>query len=174
MLRLVFAAGLMLTATAAPAAAQTAEEAVAYVLMGLADGATLNRATTTFAWKELSASPASFEGDGNTGGKKYKIRFTVTALDDCTYDIVLEGPPNMVRMGKAEYAKVDLRKLDSASVGEHALKVQVEGHGFCETGTLNPTCMEVATSDLFGFVDTKKHAESFAFLRNEVCKARAG
>src|SRR5690606_13309119 len=76
----------------AVALAQTAEEAVAYGFMGLADGATFERATTTMSWREASTSPAVFDGDADIGGKRAKIQFTVTAIDPCRYEVALEGP----------------------------------------------------------------------------------
>lgn len=164
----VLVAALLTLLAAAPARAQTAEEAVAYAFLGLADGASLLRGKTTMSWKETADSPATFEGDADTAGHKYHIRFTVTAIDDCGYEITLEGPRDVVRMGKALYAKVDLRKVTGVSVVEHAVKALVSGNGFCETGAVNPNCMELDTSDLFGSVDVDRHQAAVAFIR-EVC-----
>jgi hypothetical protein len=151
--------------------AQTKEEAVAYAFLGLADNATLSRATTTMSWKETSNSPAVFEGDGNTNGHKYHITFTVAASSDCDYEITLEGPPQMVRQGKALFAKIDLRKINGVSVAEHAVKSSISGDGFCETGPVNPACMFVDATDLFGSVDLDRHKTTVDFIRNEVCDA---
>jgi hypothetical protein len=154
---------------AAPAFADTAEEAVAYAFLGLADGASLQRATTTMDWKESAASPATFEGDLTIGGHAVKVLFTVTAVDKCHYDVMLEGP--MVRTGRAIYAKIDLSKVTGVTVADHAFKAEVAGHGFCETGQTNPNCVHVAESDLFGFVDVKRHQDTLAFIRDSVCPA---
>jgi hypothetical protein len=156
-------------AIAAPARSQTAEEAVAYAFIGLADGASLVRGQTTMSWKEIAGSPATFEADATTAGRKYQIRFVVTAIDDCNYEVAIEGPRNMVRTGKAVYAKIDLRKVTGITVTDHAVKALVAGHGFCETGAMNPTCMELDTSDLFGSVDIDRHKETVAFIRDKVC-----
>ena len=94
-----------------PALAETAEEAVAYAFMGLADGASFKRATTTMTWTEASASPAVFDGDVDIDGKAAKVRFTVTAVDPCHYEVALEGPM-VPGGGKALYAKVDLIRRD--------------------------------------------------------------
>src|SRR6476619_6750338 len=79
-----------------PALAQTAEEAVAYAFLGLADGAKLARGQTSMSWKEAGKSPATFEGDAVVGGKPVKLRFIVTAIDECHYEVKLEDPANFV------------------------------------------------------------------------------
>ena len=161
------------TAIAVPVAAhaETAEEAVAYTLMGLADGATFERATTKMEWTEASASPAVFDGKATIGGKPADIRFTVTSVDPCHYEVTLEGPM-VPRAGKALYAKVDLTALGGVMPAADALHVDVAGDGFCETGRTNPDCMVVNRSDLFGFVEAERHAELVAFLREDVCPAK--
>ncbi|HMN85651.1 MAG TPA: hypothetical protein PKA74_06650 [Bauldia sp.] len=169
-MRLLIAAAALLSVVAA-ARAETPEEAVAYAFMGLADGATLERGTTTMEWKETGASPARYVSQSSTGGRKYSISFTVTASDPCKYEILLEGPPTMIPTGKAVYARVDLAKVTGITVGDHAFKAAVAGDGFCETGKTNPRCMPLDTSDLFGFVDVEKHKATLAFLRDEVCPA---
>lgn len=169
----ILAAALVLSALAAgPGRAETPEEAVAYAFMGLADGASLVRGQTTMSWKETGASPATFESESSTAGRKYQIRFTVTAEDPCTYQIVLEGPRTVVPTGKAVYARVDLARVTGVTVTDHAVKAYVAGDGFCETGSMNPTCMKLDTSDLFGAVDIEKHKATVAFL-GTVCPARA-
>jgi len=160
-------------AFAAPAAgfAATAEEAVAYTLMGLADGATFERATTKMEWTEASASPAVFDGKATIGGKPADIRFTVTSLDACHYEVTLQGP--MVPSGgKTLYAKVDLTAVDGVAPAPDALHVDITGGGFCETGRTNRDCMVVNRSDLFGFVEAERHGELVAFLREDVCPAK--
>lgn len=160
-------------AFAAPAAAfaATAEEAVAYTLMGLADGATFERATTKMEWKETGASPAVFDGKATIGGKPVDIRFTVAAVDPCHYEVTLEGP--MVPSGgKTLYVRLDLTTAGAITVASDAMHIDVAGSGFCETGRTNPDCMTVNQSDLFGFVDAKRHAELIAFLREDVCPAK--
>lgn len=168
---LCLAAACVAAFAAAPAAAVTAEEAVAYALMGLADGATLARGRTTLAWKETAASPAVFEGDGRGPGQNYHVRFTVAALDPCIYEITVEGPPGMIRMGKALFARVDLRKVTGIAIAADALHTTVSGDGLCETGNRNPVCMPVGSLDLFGTVEPEKHRQAVAFLSETVCPA---
>ena len=161
----MLAAVLVLSALAAgPGRAETPEEAVAYVFMGLADGAAITRGQTMMSWKETAPSPATFESQSSTAGRTYQIRFTVTAEDPCTYQIVLEGPRTVVPTGKAVYARVDLARVTGVTVADHAVKAYVAGDGFCETGSMNPTCMKLDTSDLFGSVDVAKHKATVAFL----------
>lgn len=164
------AAGMALAVPVA-AHAETAEEAVAYTLMGLADGATFERATTTLVWVEASTSPAVFDGDASIGGKPAKVQFTVTAVDRCHYEVTLAGPM-VPGGGKTLYAKVDLTALDGATPAADALHIDVAGGGFCETGRTNPNCIVVNRSDLFGFVEAKRHADLVAFLREDVCPAK--
>jgi hypothetical protein len=166
----LLAAGMAIAVPVA-AHAETAEEAVAYTLMGLADGATFERATTKMEWTEAGASPAVFDGAATIGGKPAKIQFTVTAIDACHYEVTLQGP--MVPSGgKALYAKVDLTAVGGVTPAADAIHVDVAGDGFCETGRTNPDCMVVNQSDLFGFVDAKRHGELVAFLREDVCPAK--
>ena len=75
-----------LAALAGPAAAQTAEEAVAYAFLGLADGARIERSGTTMAWVESGSSPATFDGEVVINGRKDTLHFTVKALEDCRYE----------------------------------------------------------------------------------------
>jgi hypothetical protein len=169
-LKPALAASVLVVASAGSAVAQTAEEAVAYVFMGLADGASFKRATTTMTWTEASASPAVFDGDVDIDGKAAKVRFTVTAFDPCHYEVALEGPM-VPGGGRAVYAKVDLSAVTGVAVASDAIRVEIAGNGFCETGRTNSECMTVAQSDLFGFVDAKRHADALAFIRADVCPA---
>jgi hypothetical protein len=160
----------MAFAVPAAALAETAEEAVAYGFMGLADGASFERATTTMNWKEASASPAVFDGDADIGGKPAKIRFTVTAIDPCHYEVALEGPM-VPGGGRRLYARIDLTAIDTVSVADDGIHIDVAGGGFCETGQNNAECMMMSQSDLFGFVEAGRHADLLAFIRSDVCPA---
>lgn len=164
------AAGTVITVPVV-AHAETAEEAVAYTFMGLADGARLERATTTLEWTAASTSPAVFDGDASIGGKPAKVQFTVTAIDPCHYEVMLQGPM-VPGGGKALYAKVDLTAVNGITPSADALHVEVTGSGFCETGRTNPNCMVVNQSDLFGFVEAERHARLVAFLRDDICPAK--
>jgi len=151
--------------------AQTAEEAVAYVFLGVAEGAKIVRGQTTMTWTETATSPATFAGDVDISGKSYKIGFTVKGIDDCHYEITLDGPPQLVRGGSALYARVDLHDVGEVTIVGDALHVAIKGTGFCETGTKNPTCMVIDTTDLYGGVDAARHKAAGEFLKSEVCKA---
>ena len=164
--------GLALLAHAGAAVAQTAEEAVAYAFLGLADGATFERATTTMSWKEASASPAVFNGALDINGNAMEATLTVTAVDPCHYEVTLEGPM-VPGGGRALYAKVDLTAVTDVAPAPGGIMVEVKGDGFCETGRTNPTCMTMSRSDLFGFLDADRHAETVAFIRTGVCPANA-
>lgn len=153
----------------APAAAQTAEEAVAYVFLGLADGASLERATTTTNWVETSASPATFDGDIVISGRSSKIRFIVKALEDCSYEITVEGPETLVPGGNRLFARVALGDLSNIAIDADGYRSTFDGGGFCETGPRNANCMPVQTIDLFGTVDATRHHDAIAYLRDEVC-----
>jgi len=168
--RLVFGAGVLFLALGGTALAETAEEAVAYAFMGLADGATFQRATTRMNWTESSTSPAIFDGDVDIEGKVAKVTFTVTAIDPCHYDIALEGPM-VPGGGKALYAKVDLTAVTGARIAPDAIRIEIDGDGFCETGRTNRDCMKVDRSDLFGTVEETRHAETLAFIKASVCPA---
>jgi len=152
-----------------PAVAQTAEEAVAYVFLGLADGAKLERATTTMSWAETAASPATFDGDVVISGHPSKIRFTVKALEDCRYEITLEGPEVLVPGGNRLFAQVALKDVSDIAIDKGGFKSTFNGIGFCETGRRNSNCMTVQNTDLFGKVDAARQQETIDFLRSEVC-----
>jgi hypothetical protein len=170
-LKPALAASVVFLAVGGTALAETAEEAVAYAFMGLADGATFKRATTSMNWTESSASPAVFDGDVDIDGKAAKVKFTVTAIDPCHYEVALEGPM-VPGGGKALYARVDLTAVTGVSVAADAIRVEIAGDGFCETGRNNTDCMKVDRSDLFGFVDASRHADALAFIRASVCPAK--
>ncbi len=153
---------------AAPLAhAETPEEAVGYAFLGLADGATLARGSTHLAWKESSTSPAVFVGHGEGGAKTYDVTFTITKVADCDYEIYLAGPAAMVRGGKALYAKVGLATVTGISAGP--TQVKIEGGGFCQTGQVNPNCVPVPATDLFGTIDPEKHLRIVEQIRAEAC-----
>jgi hypothetical protein len=168
--RAALGASALWMALAGTAVAETAEEAVAYVFMGLADGASFKRATTTLNWTEASPSPAVFDGDMTIGERAAKVRFTVTALDPCHYEVSLEGPM-VLAGGKALYARIDLTGVSGVTPAADAISVEIEGDGFCETGQKNPACMKMNESDLFGYIDAKRHADAVAFIRSSVCPA---
>jgi hypothetical protein len=172
MKRLLIAASILL-GLVAPAAAQTAEEAVAYIFLGLADGAKIVRGTTTMSWKESGGSPAVFEGDGNTAGHAYNLKFTITAEPDpCDYTITLEGPEDMVPQMKRLFAKVDFTRIDGVAISSDGFKAAVTGAGFCETGRVNPDCNWKDDPDLFGSVDLDRHSAAMQFIRTGVCTVR--
>ena len=155
----------------AAAHAQNAEEAVAYAFFGLADGANLVRGTTTMLWKEAAVSPATFESAAIVKGSPVPLRFTVKSVGECTFEVTVEGPPNVIPGKKRLFAKVDLRRITGVTVAEGARTSTISGSGFCETGMSNPTCMEVTAADLFGPIDQDRHKAALAFLKNEACRA---
>jgi hypothetical protein len=153
-----------------PAVAQTAEEAVAYAFLGLADGATLSRGQTQMSWKEAGTSPATFEGEAVIGGKPARLRFIVTKVDECHYEVTLEGPANLVPGSTRLYAQVSLGEVDGLTVQSGGLKADVTGSGFCETGPVNRACMAMSNPDLFGAVDPARHKANVDYLKSEVCR----
>ena len=153
-----------------PAQAETPEEAVAYAFLGLAGDAVLDRGKTHLAWRKASASPAVFVGHGERGGKAYDVTFTITAIDDCDFEVELAGPAEMVRGGKALFARVDLAEIASVAPGE--FQTTIEGDGYCQTGTLNPNCTLVHKPDIFGKLDVERHARLVGELPIAACKAQ--
>lgn len=167
MKRTLLAALAITLALAAPALAETPEEAVAYAFLGLADAATLTRSATHLTWHETSISPAVFEGHGEGQKGAYDVTFSVTKLSDCDYEIYLAGSPAMVRGGRTLYARIALADITGLVAGE--FKVTIEGNGFCQTGQMNPNCTRVHETDIFGTLDGAKHARLVGELRTEVC-----
>jgi hypothetical protein len=166
----LFAAFALFGATGtllAPALAETPEEAVAYAFLGLAGGAELDRGQMHLTWRAASASPAMFVGHGEGSGRAYDVTFTVTARSDCDYEVELAGSPDMVRGGKALYARVALREITAVVGG--GFQVTIEGNGFCQTGASNPNCTVVHRTDLYGALDPDKHARLVEQLQTEVC-----
>jgi len=160
---------LLSLVAAGPAAAETAEQAVAYVFLGLADGGTLVRGTTTMKWVESAGSPAVFDSDATVKGHEAKIRFTIKANDPCNYEIVLEGPPKMVPGQKRLFAKVNLKDVAGVAITPDGFHQTVTGKGFCETGITNPDCLQMEEHDLFGPVEAERHKQALAYLATEVC-----
>lgn len=154
-------------ALVAPAAAETQEEAVAYVFLGLGDNAALTRGQTQLNWKEISSSPAVFQGHGEGGGKRYDVKFSVSAAGDCDYEIKLSGAPNVVRGGEALYAKVAVKDITAISPDE--FHVKIEGDGYCQTGSLNPNCVVVHTADVYGSIDPAKHGTMVEQIQTDAC-----
>jgi hypothetical protein len=157
-----------LASAALPAVAETAEEAVGYAFLGLADGGGLVRGTTTMKWTEAGGSPAVFDGDTMIQGHPVKIKFTVTALNPCDYDITLEGPPGIVPGQKRLFGKVALKDVTGIAIAADGFHASVAGSGYCETGRTNPDCLRMDSHDLFGSVDGERHKAALAFLQT-VC-----
>jgi hypothetical protein len=151
------------------AAAQTAEEAVAYVFMGLADGAKLERGKSEMSWKETASSPATYDGVWTINGHANKISFAITATSDCDYIVRIAGPPGIVPSGNSLYARVELKKVTGIAPHADATTIDVSGSGYCETSPGNEDCRPTDTSDLFGTVEAGKHQELVAFIRTKVC-----
>lgn len=151
------------------AAAQTAEEAIAYVFMGLADGARLERGRTLMTWKETGSSPATYEGVWILNGHPNSISFAVTATDLCNYVIRIAGPRTIVPGGSSLYARVELKKVTEISPMADAQRIAVTGEGYCETSPGNEDCRRTDTSDLFGTVEAAHHRELVTFVRTKVC-----
>src|SRR5207253_4664657 len=115
------------------AAAQTAEEAIAYVFLGLADGAKLERGKSQMAWKETGSSPATYDGVWTVNGHVNKISFAVTATSDCDYIVRIAGPPAIVPSGTSLYARVELKKVTTIAPHADSAVIDVTGTGYCET-----------------------------------------
>lgn len=122
----------------AAAHAQNAEEAVAYAFFGLADGANLVRGTTTMLWKEAAVSPATFELAAIVKGSPVPLRFTVKSVGECTFEVTVEGPPNVIPGKKRLFAKVDLRRITGVTVAEGARTSTISGSGFAKRGCRIP------------------------------------
>lgn len=151
----------------AVAADETPEEAVAYAFYGLTDDAQLTHGSVKLEWQEISASPAMFTGHGESPSRRYDVTLTVTAKSDCDFEVQIAGPPNLVRGGKALYAQISLDKVDG--IAAEPLAVQIDGSGYCQTGSLNPECIAVHKTDLFGALDPQKHARLVARLHADIC-----
>jgi hypothetical protein len=154
---------------AAPALAETPEEAVAYVFLGLSDGGKLVRGPTTMSWTETTPSPAVFVSEAIVKGRPAKITFTVTALNPCNYEIVLEGPPAIVSGKKRLFALVSLQDVSDIAIEADGFHASVIGNGYCETGRTNPSCAPMNRYDLFGPIDAVRQKASLASLRDTVC-----
>jgi hypothetical protein len=149
--------------------AQTAEEAIAYVFLGLADGAKLERGTTSMTWKETGSSPATYDGVWTLKGRSNAISFAITATNDCDYIVRIAGPPNMVSHGGSLYARVELKKVTAIAPDSDAERIDVTGTGYCETSPENEDCRPTDRSDLFGAVEAARHQEMVQFIRTKVC-----
>src|SRR5262249_28464490 len=113
--RLATALAFLLVPSAA--AAGTAEEAIAYVFMGRADGARIERGKSQMTWTETSKSPATYDGVWTRNGNVNKIGFAVTATNNCDFVIQLAGPPAIVPQGNSLFARIEWRKVTGISPG---------------------------------------------------------
>jgi hypothetical protein len=163
----------LLLALSVPVAAQaqTAEEAIAYVFLGLADGAELDRGMSRMTWKETGSSPATYDGVWTRNGHSNAISFSVTATDACNYVVSIAGPPQVVPRGKSLYARVDLKKVTGIAPRSDAVGIDVAGTGYCETSPENDDCRPTDISDLFGTVEAARHQDTVTFIRTKVCVA---
>jgi len=166
---LQLAALLIVAIVPVAAAAQTAEEAIAYVFMGLADGARLERGKSLMTWKETNSSPATYEGVWTINGIVNNISFAVTATNACDYVVRIAGPPTIVPQGTSLYARVELKRVTDVAPLADATRIGVSGDGYCETSPGNEDCRPTDTSDLFGAIETGKHQELVTFIRKTVC-----
>jgi hypothetical protein len=162
-LEAIVVAGLIAT----PGLAETAEEAVAYVFMGLADGAEIDRGPTHITWRAGSSSPAVFFGHGEAPDRAYDVTFTVTALSPCRYEVHLAGPPEIVPGGTALYARILLDDITEVTPDDD--RVAINGDGFCQTSDSNPNCLRGSNTDVFGAIDPIKHTRLFEHLQRNFC-----
>jgi hypothetical protein len=163
-MKLARLATILLVMAPFPAFAQTAGEAVAYAFLGIGDGATLKRATTTMSWKETKADPPTFEGDINVGGRKATLRFIVRGTDKCHYEITIEGPVSFVPGNSRLYGRVSMSEITGVKLSADGFKADITGAGFCETGPVNPRCVSVNGPDLFGSPDPARQKEAVDLL----------
>lgn len=146
------------------ALAQTSEEAAAYAFFGLGDGAVLSRGKTSMSWKETKTAPATFEGDINVGGRKGTLRLIVHSVDKCHYEVTIEGPGDFVPGGSRLYGRVSMSEITGVRLSGDGRKTEVTGSGFCATNPVNPACVSIDQSDLFGAVDPDKLKTAFDLL----------
>lgn len=147
-----------------PAFAESPGEAVAYVFLGVGDGATLSRSGTTMSWKETKVEPPTYEGDVDVRGRKGTLRFIVHANDQCHYEITIEGPPSFVPGSSRLYGRISMGEIKDVKVSADGHKAEIDGPGFCETGTVNPACVAVDSPDLFGAPDPARHKQAVESL----------
>jgi hypothetical protein len=151
------------------ARARTAEEAIAYVFLGLADGAKLQRGMSSMTWKETGSSPATYDGVWMRNGRTTQISIAVTATNNCDYVVRIAGPPDLVPHGSALYARVEMKKVTSIVPRPDAVGINVTGTGYCETSPENEDCRPTDISDLFGAVEPIRHQETVTFIRSKIC-----
>jgi len=149
--------------------AQTAEEAIAYVFLGLADGARLDRGLSSMTWKETASSPATYDGVWTRNGRSNAISFAVTATNACDYVVRIGGAPEIVPGGSALYARVEMKRVTGIAPRSDAVGVDVAGDGYCETSPQNQDCRPTGISDLFGTIEATRHQEMVTFIRTKVC-----
>ena len=151
------------------AQAQTAEEAIAYVFLGLADGAKLQRGASSMSCKETNSSPATYDGVWMRNGRSTAISIAVTATNSCDYVVRIAGPPDLVPQGSAIYARVEMKKVTSIVPRSDAVGINLTGTGYCETSPENQDCRPTDISDLFGAVEAIRHQEMVTFIRTKIC-----
>jgi hypothetical protein len=166
---LLFTVVLILAFLSEAAQAQTAEEAIAYVFLGLADGAKLERGLSSMIWKETGSSPATYDGVWMRNGRTTQISIAVTATDNCDYVVRIAGPPDLVPHGSALYARVEMNKVTSIMPRSDAVGINLTGTGYCETSPENEVCRPTDISDLFGAIEPIRHQEMVTFIRTKIC-----
>src|SRR5262249_11149446 len=101
--------------------AQTAEEAIACVLMATADGAKPERGRTVMSWKQTGSSPATDAGAGILNGRSNNISFVATATNPCNCVIRIAGPRAIVPAGIVALRRVKLKEVTDVPATADAL-----------------------------------------------------
>ena len=166
---LLFTVVLILAFLSEAAQAQTAEEAIAYIFLGLADGAKLERGMSSMTWKETDSSPATYDGVWMHNGRTAAISIAVSATDNCDYVERIAGPPDLVPHGSALYARVEMKKITTIMPRADAVGINLTGTGYCETSPENEDCRPTDISDLFGAIEPLRHQEMVNFIRTKIC-----
>lgn len=126
-------ASVVVAASAVPAAAQTVEEAVAYLVSGLVDGATVG----TSVFKRTAASPATYEAAREKPNEhEPKVTIVFTRKTDCIFDLSVtldQGKGAKTSMATLDFGKVTAMDF----VGKE--RVKVTGKDYC-TGQFPPAC----------------------------------
>lgn len=132
-IRVALLASTLLAASAVPAGAQSVEEAVAYLVSGLVDGATVG----TSVFKKTAASPATYEAVREKPSEhEPKVAIVFTKKTDCIFD--LSVTIDQGKGAKTSTATLDFSKVTAMEyVGKEHVKVT--GTDYCK-GQFPPAC----------------------------------
>jgi hypothetical protein len=152
---------------AVPSAAQVPEELVTFVLVGVADGASIDIGGTEAVWRRVSGSKATFLAEGTRDSLPVRLSLTTIRIDDCRYEVNGSADVGDVAQSDTLQIKADFARIDAADVVDG--QIVVSGEGLCVLDKVSAECHR-DVSGIATVVDQKRHMRAFQELRTGLCQ----